>query len=76
MIVCGGRPVRRFDNQAVGDRCGTTYPGGAESARVAGWRIGPPGPGGEAPAMCPGCAAPGDVKTADQAVSLEPLPGL
>jgi hypothetical protein len=77
VIVCTGRPVRRLDNRPTGRRCGATYPGTAESARAAGWRIGPARPGGDQPAMCPTCAAPGGTdEPAGQADCLEPLPGL
>lgn len=75
-LVCAGRPVRRFDNTAAGPPCGATYEGGDESARVAGWRIGPPGPDGTRPVMCPGCARPGAVDDDEPVVVLEPLPGL
>lgn len=81
-LVCTGRPVRRYSNSPQGEPCNTRYPyraspEGIESARVAGWRVGPAGPGGARPAMCPDCARPGDAETPGQADILEPtLPGL
>lgn len=75
--MCTGRPVRRLDNQPTGAPCGATYPGGVDSARVAGWRIGPPDETGGRPAMCPTCGRPGaDDATDDLTGHLEPLPGL
>lgn len=65
MVECGGRPVRRFDNRPAGRRCAATYPGSMESARVAGWRVGP------ADAMCPACARPGADNETDE---LDPTP--
>ena len=77
MIVCTGRLVRRLDNQPTGAQCGAVYPGSLESARVVGWRVGPPDENGARPAMCPSCARPGETEeTTDQADHLEPLPGL
>jgi hypothetical protein len=75
-LVCDGRPVRRFDNQPAGESCGATYPGRVESARVAGWRVGPPRPDGSRPTMCPACARPGATEETPGAAILEPLPGL
>lgn len=76
-LVCDGRPVRRFDNTPTGDPCGQTYDGAVESARVAGWRIGPARVGGAQPVMCPGCARPAGPGTEDaRPAVLEPLPGM
>lgn len=77
-LTCAGRPVRRVDNQPVGATCLARYVGEIESARVLGWRVGPAGPGGDRPAMCPACARPGDTEpeTTGQVADLEPLPGL
>lgn len=77
MVRCTGRQVRRFDNQPVGPACAAAYAGSADSARVAGWRVGPVDLDGDRPAMCPGCARPGvyDEEPPGQGV-LEPLPGL
>lgn len=80
VLVCTGRPVRRFNNAPQGEPCNTRYliteTYSVDSARVAGWRVGPARPDGTRPAMCPDCARPGDPETPDQAVILEPLPGL
>jgi hypothetical protein len=75
-LVCAGRPVRRFDNRAAGEPCGTAYDGSIESARVAGWRVGPATPDGGRPAMCPDCARPGDGAETTRPADLVPLPGL
>lgn len=79
-LVCTGRPVRRFNNAPQGEPCNTRYQltedYSVDSARVAGWRVGPARPDGTRPAMCPDCARPGDVESTDQAAILEPLPGL
>jgi len=75
-LVCTGRTVRRFDNQPRGTPCGAVCAGSDESARVAGWRLGPPRPGGGRPVMCPACARPGADDETPTAAVLEPLPGL
>jgi hypothetical protein len=75
-VVCTGRPVSRFDNRPVGDECGAEYPGGEESARVAGWRVGRLRPDGTRPAMCPRCARASGQDETPPVVVLEPLPGL
>lgn len=75
-LVCDGRPVNRFDNTPTGVPCGTAYEGPVESARVAGWRVGPAGPAGERPTMCPGCARPGVPDETPVLPVLVPLPGL
>jgi hypothetical protein len=82
-LVCTGRPVRRYNNAPVGEPCNARYQLpeeyqrlAIESARVAGWRVGPARPDGTRPAMCPDCARPGDTEPADQAAILVPLPGL
>lgn len=76
ILVCAGRPVRRFDNSVAGAACGTTYAGPVDSARVIGWRVGP-GVAGDRPAMCPSCARPGVVDEEEAgSVNLVPLPGL
>jgi hypothetical protein len=74
-LVCTGRPVRRYDNQPLGAPCGALYAGSDESARVAGWRIGPDRLDGR-PVMCPACARPGADDETPTATALEPLPGL
>lgn len=76
-LVCAGRPVRRFDNTPAGEECGDEYAGPVDSARVAGWRVGPARDDGTRPAMCPGCARPGVAdEDAAPVLALEPLPGL
>jgi hypothetical protein len=82
-LVCTGRRVRRYNNAPVGEPCTNRYllPKeyqrlAVESARVAGWRVGPARPDGSFVAMCPDCARPGDPEVPDQAAILEPLPGL
>ena len=75
-LVCAGRPVSRFDNQATGDPCGATYPGPVDSARVAGWRVGDPDRTGGRPAMCPVCASPRAGDESPGIPVLEPIPGL
>lgn len=76
ILVCAGRPVRRFDNSVAGAACGTTYDGPVDSARVIGWRVGP-AVDGDRPAMCPSCARPGVADDDDSALAdLVPLPGL
>lgn len=78
-LTCAGRPVRRTDNQPTGTTCLARYVGEVESARVLGWRVGPPAADGSRPAMCPACARPGrdeETETTGQVATLEPLPGL
>lgn len=80
VLVCTGRPVRRYDNAPQGEPCNTRYQitetCSADSARVLGWRVGPARPDGTRPTMCPDCARPGDIEAPGQAAILEPLPGL
>ncbi len=78
-LVCTGRPVRRFDNSPRGERCAARYLLSetitVESARVAGWCVGPPAEDGTRPVMCPSCRRPGDVDEPEPGVMV-PLPGL
>lgn len=78
MVRCTGRAVSRITNEPAGPACFAVYAGAVESARVLGWRVGPAGPDGVRPAMCPNCRRPGsatDEELPGQDV-LEPLPGL
>lgn len=80
MLVCTGRPVRRYDNQPRGQPCGARYDGLVDSARVAGWRVGPADPQDpDAPrlAMCPSCCRPCDPDPDPAEPAMMPtLPGL
>lgn len=88
-VVCTGRAVDE-DNQPAGEPCGKA--GGMsslETLRAVGWKIGPPGPDGARPAMCPRCGRDPELarlcatltrKTSGRpdpvVMDMEPLPGL